>query len=143
MKKILDFKTDSAHYSADVCLAWCFDDRFTPVMHELLKQFGHADVVKSAGGAKALAGGESPERDFVFNQIAASIRLHAAKEIVLMVHVDCGAYGGSKAFESDHTKEVAHHEAELTTARAFLAEKIADVPVRGVIADFDGLYEIG
>ena len=98
MKKILDFKTDSAHYSADVCLAWCFDDRFTPVMHELLKQFGHADVVKSAGGAKALAGGESPERDFVFNQIAASIRLHAAKEIVLMVHVDCGAYGGSKAF---------------------------------------------
>ena len=142
MQKILDLASSKDHYVADACVLWCFDDRFTPLMNDFLKSFGHSDVVKSAGGAKALAGGASPERDFVLGQIQASIRLHATKEIILMLHMDCGAYGGSKSFGNDHAKEQAHHEAELAVAREFLAAQIPGVPVRCVIADFDGLYEI-
>ena len=142
MQKILDFTTSKDHYTADACVLWCFDDRFTPLMNEFLKTFSHSDVVKSAGGAKALAGAASPERDFVLSQVQASIRLHATKEIILMIHMGCGAYGGSKVFDNDTAKEQAHHEGELTKARVFLAEQIPGAPVRCVIADFDGLYEI-
>lgn len=142
MEKILDLQLSKDHYIADVCVAWCFDDRFTSLMNEFLKQFPHSDVVKIAGGAKALAGGASPERDFVLGQIQASIRLHATKEIVLMVHMDCGAYGGSKVFDNDEAKEQAHHTEELVKARDFLAQQIPGVPVRCVIADFGGIYRI-
>ena len=43
-------------------MVWCFDDRFSALL-EAYKQkrgFKHIDLVKSAGGAKALAEGSSP-----------------------------------------------------------------------------------
>lgn len=141
MEQEIKFESAKEHYIADACVAWCFDDRFTPLMGEFLKQFPHSDVVKVAGGAKALAGGPSPERDFVLGQIKASIRLHATKKVVLMVHIDCGAYGGSKVFGNDMAQEKPHHEKELAAARAFLNKEIPDAPASCILADFDGLYE--
>jgi len=138
----IKFQSSNEHYVADACVAWCFDDRFTPLMGEFLKQFSHLDVVKVAGGAKALAGGPSPERDFVLGQIKASVRLHATKRIILMVHIDCGAYGGSKVFNNDMAQEKTHHEKELAVAVAFLNQEISGISILCVLADFDGLYEV-
>ncbi len=96
-KPVLKFRTRHDHYIADACVVWCYNDRF----YELLKKFGkkqkftHIDLVKVAGGAKALASAEAtPEREFVLNQVKTSVRFHGAKRVVLMLHRDCGAYGG-------------------------------------------------
>ena len=138
---IVKFESPKGHYEADAVVVWCFDDRF----YRLLKAFGkqegfkNIDLVKVAGGAKALAGDPSPERDFLLNQIKTSARLHGTKRAILMTHRDCGAYGGSKQF-ADAAAEKAHHERQLAAARAFV-EKETGLATSAYFADFDGLYE--
>jgi carbonic anhydrase len=144
MNKAFSFESSPEHYHADACIVWCFDDRFYKVLKGYGKEKGakHIDLVKVAGGAKALAvspSEPSPERDFLLNQIKTSIRLHGAKRIILMTHRDCGAYGGSKAF-ADSDAERAAHEAQLAAARDFVAAELPDVIVEPLFADFDGLY---
>ena len=146
-KQVVNFKTNPEHYHADACVVWCYDDRF----YKLLKKFGkrqdfkNIDLVKIAGGAKALAAGSEDDvmataaRDFVIGQIKASVRLHAAKRIILMLHLDCGAYGGSKSF-ADTAVEREHYAADLRAARDFVRKEVPAVPVDAYFADFDGLY---
>lgn len=140
---IVKFKTSAEHYIADACVVWCYDDRF----YKLLKVFGkkqgfkNIDLVKVAGGAKALAGDASPERDFVIGQIKTSVRLHGTKRVVLMLHRDCGAYGGSKSFDGPEA-EREHYENQLRAARDFVKKEAPAIPVDAYFADFDGLYQI-
>lgn len=143
MKNVVSFASPKDHYTADACVAWCFDDRF----YKLLKAFGkqegfkNIDLVKSAGGAKGLANGPSPDRDFLLNQIKLSIQLHGTKRVILMTHRDCGGYGGSKSF-ADAEAEATAHEAQLAAAREFIAMQVPDITVDAYFADFDGLYHI-
>ena len=71
MEPFVKFDSSKEHYTADACVVWCFDDRFYKLLKAFGKQegFAHIDLVKVAGGAKALAGDASPDRDFVLNQI--------------------------------------------------------------------------
>lgn len=145
LQPVIKFPCPKDHYAADACIVWCFDDRFSELLTTCKKEreFKHADIVECAGGAKALAAENSPERDFVLNQIAASIRLHATPLIILMTHIDCGAYGGSKAFNNEHDTEWNHHTAELQKATKLVREQFLNVKkVESYIADFDGLYQL-
>ena len=139
MKKIVSHDTPKDHYVADACIAWCFDDRFSGLLAEFAKDLKDYDLVKVAGGAKALAGGPSPERDFVLGQVKTSVRLHGTKKIVLMLHRDCGAYGGSKQF-SGPDAETEFFQGQLAAAKDFLKGEISDVPIEAYFADFDGSY---
>jgi carbonic anhydrase len=142
MKKILSFQTPTEHYTAHDCLVWCFDDRFTPLLDLFSRGLGNFDLVKVAGGAKALAGDPLPDRDFVLGQIKASVKLHGVKRIILMTHRDCGAYGGSKAFTSGDA-ERGYHEAQLIVAKKFVESELPGVQVEAYFADADGLYAAG
>jgi carbonic anhydrase len=146
MEPFVKFESPKEHYTADACVVWCYDDRFYKLLKAFGKQegFAHIDLVKIAGGAKALAEGASPDRDFVLNQIKTSARLHGTKRVVLMLHRDCGAYGGSKNFadvEAEH-KEL---EKQLRQARDLVRKESSDVDglvVDVCFADFNGLYKI-
>jgi len=140
---VIAFSTPKEHYMADACVVWCFDDRFYKLLKAFGKQVGfkNIDLVKIAGGAKALAAGPSPERDFVAGQIAASLKLHGTKAIILMTHRDCGAYGGSKNF-TDAAAERVFQDEQLLAAKAFVASEAPGIPVKAYFADFDGLYEV-
>lgn len=148
VEPVVKFKTKADHYHADACVVWCCDDRF----YKLLKKFGkkrklkNIDLVKIDGGARALAAEDNDEknaiaeRDFLIGQIKTSVRSHAAKRVILMLHRDCGAYGGSKAFfDADAERE--RCVADLRTARDFVRKEVPVVPVDAYFADFDGLYE--
>ena len=139
MEKTLSYETPKEHYAADACVVWCYDDRFSGLLGALTKDLKNYDLVKVAGGAKALAGDPSPERDFVLAQVTTSIRLHGAKRVVLMLHRDCGAYGGSKQF-ADPDAEAAFFKDQLAGARDFLKGEVGDLPVDAYFADFDGLF---
>ncbi|HUC01611.1 MAG TPA: carbonic anhydrase [Candidatus Paceibacterota bacterium] len=138
----MKFNSEHGHYTADACVVWCFDDRFYKLLKAFGKQegFGHIDLVKVAGGAKALASEEaaSPERDFLLAQIKTSARLHGTKRVVLMLHRDCGGYGGSKSFESaDAEREELMKQ--LHQAQDFV-KKETGLTADACFADFDGLY---
>ena len=139
MKKIVSHDTPKDHYVADACIAWCFDDRFSGLLAEFAKDLKNYDLVKVAGGAKALAGGPSPERDFVLGQVKTSVRLHGTKKIVLMLHRDCGGYGGSKQFAGSDA-EKAFFTDQLDRARRFVRREFPGLAVEAVFADFDGLH---
>lgn len=139
----IKFDSSKEHYTADACVVWCFDDRFYKLLKAFGKEegFGRIDLVKLAGGAKALAGEASPDRDFILNQIKTSIRLHGTKRVILMLHRDCGAYGGSKNF-ADADAEREHLAGQLVLATRFIKNELPDISTEAYFADFGGLYKV-
>jgi carbonic anhydrase len=141
MENKIKCRSSAEHYIADACVVWCFDDRFSKLLGKFTKKFKNFDLVKIAGGAKALTGDASPELDFVLSQIKTSVRLHGTKRVAIMLHRDCGAYGGSKSFENPEAEKTSHAE-RLASAMRFLTNEIPGVPVDIYFADFDGLYKV-
>lgn len=145
MRRVLNFTSSKEHYIADAAVVWCFDHRFETAFRKLLKRIGvlTGDAIRIAGGAKSLASPEQESaRQFVLDQIQKSIRLHKTRTVVLMLHSDCGAYGGLAAFNRDAAKEASHHAAELQRAASFLSKQIPELTIKSYFVDFDGVWEI-
>src|SRR3989344_5369005 len=82
----------------------CIDFRFGKAIKKYLEDknlLGDIDIVSVAGAVKNNA-------DFLMKQIDISKRLHDIKEVILMNHTDCGAYGGRKAFGSAEDERNKH-----------------------------------
>ena len=97
MRKILHFDSPREKYHCDASVISCFDNRFEAAGRKLLKRIGivQPDPIRIAGGAKSLASPEQEfHRTFVLDQIQKSIRLHGTQRAILILHSDCGAYGG-------------------------------------------------
>ncbi len=147
MKKVFHFDAPREKYHCDAAILWCFDNRFELGFRKFLKRIGvmNSDPIKIAGGAKVLASPEhESDREFVLDQIRKSIRLHGTKRVILMVHSDCGAYGGLAArFHGDAAAEASHHERELQRAAENLKAAIPEVEVQGYFVDFEGIWDAG
>ncbi|HEY6350905.1 MAG TPA: carbonic anhydrase [Candidatus Angelobacter sp.] len=145
MRRVLNFVSPREHYIADAAVVWCFDHRFEAASRKLLKRIGvfSADAIRVAGGAKSLA---SPEQEsarlFVLDQLQKSIRLHKTRTVVLMLHSDCGAYGGLAAFHNDPEEEARHHAADLQRAASFVKQQIPELAIKSYFVDFDGVWEM-
>ena len=145
MKKVFHFEAPRENYHCDAAILWCFDHRFDLGCRKFLKRIGvaNSDPIKVAGGAKCLASPEhEAEREFVLEQIRKSMRLHGTSRVILMVHSDCGAYGGlAGGFGGDAQAEAAHHQRELARAAANLLETIPGIEVQGYFVDFEGIWD--
>jgi len=145
VKKVFHFDSPRERYSCDAAILWCFDNRFDLGFHKFLKRIGvvYSDPIKVAGGAKSLASPElETDREFVLEQIRKSMRLHDTKRVILMVHSDCGAYGGlAGGFGGDTQAEAAHHQRELSLAAANLAEAIPGIEIQAYFVDFEGIWD--
>lgn len=145
MKKVFHFEAQRESYVCDAAVVWCFDSRFQIGFAKFLKRLGamNIDRIKIAGGAKCLATpARESDREFILDQIQASMRLHATKLAILMVHSDCGAYGGLGAFQNNERLEAVHHEKELRKAAYYLFEKIPGLAVQAYFVDFEGVWEV-
>lgn len=144
MRKIFHFDAPREPYKADAAVVWCFDQRFDLVFTKFLKRIGitSADPIKIAGGAQSLAGeAAESDRDFIVNQIRTSIKLHETRRVILMLHSDCGAYGGLKQFGGDPIAEAEHHARDLEKAADYLRKVIPDISVDCYFVDFAGVWE--
>ena len=145
MKKVFHFDAPREKYQCDAAIVWCFDNRFDLGFRKFLKRVGvvNSDPIKIAGGAKCLASPEHEgEREFVIEQIRKSMRLHETGRVILMVHSDCGAYGGlAGGFGGDSRAEAAHHYTELRLAAETLRKAIPEVAVSAYFVDFEGVWE--
>jgi carbonic anhydrase len=144
MKKVFHFDAPREKYQCDAAILWCFDNRFELGFRKFLKRVGvaNSDPIKVAGGAKCLASPDhESEREFVLEQIRKSIRLHGTRRAILMVHSDCGAYGGlAGGFGGDARVEAEHHHAELRRAAENLQKAIPGVEVDAYFVDFEGVW---
>jgi hypothetical protein len=144
MKKLFHFDAPRAKYHCDAAIVWCFDNRFELGFRKFLKRVGvvNSDPIKIAGGAKCLASPEhESEREFVIEQLRKSIRLHGTRRVILMLHSDCGAYGGlAGGFQGDADCERTHHRAELSRAAENLSRAIPGLEIEGYFVDFEGVW---
>jgi len=144
IRKVFHFESPRARYKADAAIVWCFDHRFDVVLHKLTKRIGveFFDPILVAGGAKCLAGNDlERDRQFVLEQVRKSIQLHGTHTVLLMLHSDCGAYGGLAAFENDTAREAENHRQDLHRAVDFLQAEIPELTIRGFFVDFEGVWE--
>jgi carbonic anhydrase len=146
MEKVFHFDAARERYQCGAAVVWCFDNRFHLGFSKFLKRRGvsNPDVIKIAGGAKCLASpGRQSDREFLLEQIRTSIRLHGTKLVVLMLHSDCGAYGGlDGGFGGNARKEARHHEEELRRAAEFLRKELPDIGVEAYFVDFEGVWAV-
>ena len=143
MRKVLHFDSPREYYHCDAAVVWCYDHRFDQALRKLLKRAGilKPDAIRVAGGAKSLATPEKEsDRDFILDQIRKSVRLHATNRVLLMVHADCGAYGGLKAFGGDARAEARHHLDELQRAAGCLRDAVPGIAVDCYFVDFEGVW---
>jgi hypothetical protein len=144
LRKLFHFEAPREKYVCDAAIVWCFDNRFELGFRKFLKRHGvvYADPIKVAGGAKCLASPDNEgERTFVLDQIRKSVKLHGTRRVILMVHSDCGAYGGLEAFGNDSERERIHHRDELRNAAAAVSQAIPGILVDGYYVDFEGIWE--
>jgi hypothetical protein len=145
MKQVFHFDSPRDPYIADAAIIWCFDNRFELGFRKFLKRIGvvNSDPIKIAGGAKNLASpAREIDREFLLEQIRTSMRLHATTRVILMIHSDCGAYGGLASFDGDAAKEAEHHQRELRIAVANIRNAIPNLDVDAYFVNFEGVWEI-
>jgi hypothetical protein len=145
VKKLFHFEAPRERYVCDAAIVWCFDNRFELGFRKFLQRSGvvYWDAIKIAGGTKCLASPEhESDRDFVLNQIRISMRLHQTRRVILMLHSDCGAYGGLEAFQDNAAAERAHHRQELRKAADVVHNAIPDLTVDGYFVDFEGVWHM-
>jgi hypothetical protein len=144
MKKVFHFENPREQYVCDAAIVWCFDNRFELGFRKYLKRIGvmYSDPIKIAGGAKCLASpNKQADRDFVLDQIRQSIRLHETRRVILMVHSDCGAYGGLGAFHGDAAVEAEHLRRELHKAAEVVRREIPELHVEAYFVDFNTVWQ--
>jgi carbonic anhydrase len=145
MTKVFHFDAPRDNYQSDAAIVWCFDNRFHLAFSKFLKKIGvvNFDAIKVAGGAKSLASpARETDREFVLQQIRTSILLHQTRLVILMVHSDCGAYGGLAGFGGDTRREAQNHAAELQRAAGAVRSAIPDTDVQAYFVDFEGTWSV-
>lgn len=147
MRKVFHFDAPRSKYECDAAVVWCFDNRFEAGLRKYLKRIGvmNVDPIKVAGGAKSLAAPEhAADREFLLGQLEKSVRLHGTDRVVLMLHSDCGAYGGlAGAFRGDRRVEAEQMEQDLRLAAETVLAHFPNLEVKSYFVDFEGVWEVG
>ncbi len=120
----------------------CIDFRFRSSVRKWLlekeKLDGDFDLVSVAGACKDLAEDESgPARNYILNQVLLSKKLHHIKEVILINHENCGAYGDSVVSGSE--EEIKVHRRDLEKAKSLICQASPDLTVRSCFVKLDGV----
>ena len=122
-------------HQAKALVLRCMDFRFVSSIREHLLNLGlgdQYDLVSVAGAAKNLVDPSNPaDPEFIFRQIDIAHRLHQIEEVIIINHLDCGAYG--KIFNSPD-EERARHVADLNNAKAMIAARFPNLRVVTLLA---------
>jgi len=126
------------HNSCEAMVLQCIDFRLRRRLNEhLMGRFPQGyDLISVAGGVKRLLA-DGPENNFVLEQLQTSHRLHKPRQIVLIQHEDCGAYGGSKAFSSFESEETFQKE-QLAKAEQLLKKHFPSISVEKFLICLSG-----
>lgn len=115
-------------HTCDALVVCCIDFRFQKYIRDWLNtnmQEKTYDLVGFAGSTKSL--------DTIIGQLDISKRLHHVKEVVLIHHEDCGAYGAESTPE--------RHTEDLNKAKNKILELYPDLQVSLYYLHLNGEFE--
>ena len=84
----------------------------------------------TAGSIKALI--DPATQAFLVEQAAISKKLHNCQAAILTIHADCGAYGGSKAYENID-KEITACKEQLRLAKEVINKNFPGLAIESYI----------
>lgn len=119
----------------------CMDFRFHTRLGELLaehfgvERFDH-DSLAGCGGSKSII--DEQWRAVVFQALDLAVPLHRVRRVIVVDHVDCGAYGGSGKF-GDSRAEAQFHAERLREAREIVQRNYPQLEVVLFYQDQDGI----
>lgn len=108
------------------CVDFRFQNEFLKVCNDELgeKTF---DYLTYPGASKSIIDKES--RSVIFSAIATLVKIHKTKTIVILNHIDCGAYGGFVRFENIE-QEISFHKEKLNEAQTHLTNRFPNLSVK-------------
>jgi carbonic anhydrase len=116
------------------------DFRLHGAVREFLISLGldkQYDQVVVAGAAKDIVTHDVAGTETILKQIKLSHELHGVNEVVLIHHMDCGAYGGSAAFDSPEAEKEKQLQ-DMETARQLIVQHNPEVTVKKILARIQG-----
>ncbi len=116
----------------------CIDFRFRKALQEFFENELNLYAVdhKADGGGVKMLLNEGPVRDWIFANFEIAFNKHNVNRIILINHQDCGAYGGSEAFEGLED-EMNKQEIQLRHGVSVVQSKYPDKQVEAYLALFD------
>jgi carbonic anhydrase len=104
-------------------------------------RFGYNDfdLICLRGGSKAVI--DESSRGAIFESIDAAIRLHGVKRVIIVDHIDCGAYGGSNIF-ANCSEEESFHLTRLNEATSIIRAVYPSLEVVSVYLDWEALHTL-
>lgn len=129
-----EFKFQGVHHCEAVVLS-CIDFRFwkeiTEFVEKELKIISY-DFPSLPGAAKAINACQN-NQELAMRCIGIPVDLHQVKKAIIVNHWDCGAYGGSKSFESPE-RELEFHQEELKKAKEKIKSEYPQLEVITILA---------
>ena len=120
-------------HTCSTLIITCMDFRLGEPIYNFAKEQGISkdyDLIAMAGGIKNLVKPNNlTDVDLMFKQIDVSANLHSVKNVIIVNHEDCGAYGGKKAFENDAAEERTHME-DMEKAKQMILEKYPNLEIK-------------
>jgi len=121
---------DTGRHDCDTLVFTCIDYRYAlanqQFINETLGLRDNYDHISIPGSTKNLVNPET--RDVLIGKFELSVKLHLINRVIIIAHLDCGAYGGSATFGS----EIAENETlttDLRKARTLLIDKYPTLEV--------------
>ena len=105
------------------CLDWRLHSQ---IENYFIKDNLCCDLCVTAGSIKDLI--DPQTQNFFIKQIKISKQLHNCQGVILTMHMDCGAYGGSTAFK-DRENEIFAAKNELQKAEDIIKQNFPELPV--------------
>lgn len=119
----------SATHICKALVVHCIDYRFVDLQKDFLAKLGYQgeyDLLTVPGAAKNVHRLEE--------WISLALKLHNPKELFIIDHEDCGAYGEDNSF--------ATHKKHLDQAKEDLMNKYPEIKINTYISEFDKVEEV-
>ena len=114
-------------YSCPAILFTCLDWRLHPDVEDYFKkEYKNFDLCVSAGSLKDLI--DETTQEYFLRQIKCSRELHNSQTVILTMHQDCGAYGGTANFKNAED-EFDHYQKIMTEAETIIIKKFPEAKI--------------
>jgi hypothetical protein len=114
---------------SDSVVVWCMDARFRQATNTYLRAvlgLDHYGLVSIPGGAKGIL--THGDKSTAMDCIDSCVIYHGARNVHLINHMDCGAYGGTKAF-CCHEEEYERMTSDLDAAARVIVARYPHLKV--------------
>ncbi len=132
-------------HTAKALVLHCIDFRFVHETALFLRSLGLAeqyDDVGAAGAAKNLVDPyDAKDPEFILRQVEIAKKLHHISQVVVINHLDCGAYG--KGTFASASEERERHLRDLKAAKNVIEKRFDGLAVVTVLARIDEHGKIG